>query len=314
MVRLTRRAALAVAAGLFAATPATAQDKLPVVATFSILGDMVRTVGGDDVSVATLVGPNGDAHGFEPKPADARTVGGAKLVVANGLGFDDWINRLVKAAGYKGPVVIASKGVKARKAEHEHEHGHEGGHKHGGHDEDATDPHAWQDIGNGRRYVANIADALAKADPDHAAAYWARAEAYDRELAALDAELRAQLNAIPRPKRKIITSHDAFGYFGKSYGIDFLSPVGVSTDSQPSAKDMAALIRQMKQKKVRVLFIENMTDPRLVQQLAREGGGIVGGQVYSDALSERDGPAPSYVEMFRHNVREFTAALKKADS
>src|SRR5919206_366462 len=167
-----------------------------------------------------------------------------------------------------------------------------------------------------RRAALAVAAGLfaAKADPGHAAAYRARAEAYDRDLAALDAELRAQLNAIPRPKRKIITSHDAFGYFGKSYGIDFLSPVGVSTDSQPSAKDMAALIRQMKQKKVRVLFIENMTDPRLVQQLAREGGGIVGGQVHSDALSERDGSAPSYVEMFRHNVRAFTAALKQAGS
>ena len=305
MTRFMRCAALALAVGLLAATQAAAQDRLPVVATFSILGDMVRAVGGDDVSVATLVGPNGDAHGFEPKPADARTVGGAKLVVANGLGFDSWIHRLAKAAGYGGRLAIASKGVTVRKAEHE-----PGGHAH----ENATDPHAWQDLDNGRRYVANIADALAAADPSHAAAYRARAEAYDRELAALDAEIRAELNAIPRPKRRIITSHDAFGYLGRSYGIDFLSPLGLGTDSQPSAKDMAALIRQMKRENVRVLFVETMTDSRLIQQLAREGGGIVGGQVYSDALSERDGPAPTYVEMFRHNVRAFTAALKQAGS
>jgi zinc/manganese transport system substrate-binding protein len=312
MRRLIRFVALACAGLVFAAAHLRAEERLNVVASFTILADMTRQVGGEHVTVTALVGPNGDAHSFNPNPSDAKTVAQAKLVIANGLGFDNWINRLTKSVGYKGPMLLASKGVKTRKAEQADEHASD--HKEGGHDHDATDPHAWQDLANARRYVANIADALAKADPAHAADYKARADAYDRDLAALDADIRSQLSAIPRDKRKIITSHDAFGYFGRAYGIDFLSPVGLSTESEPSAKDLAALIRQMKRQNVRVLFIETMSDPRLVQQLAREGGGIVGGQVYSDSLSDRDGPAPTYTEMFRHNVKEFVSALKQASS
>ena len=301
MARLLRFVALAFAIGMATATLSEAQEKLKAIASFTILADMVRQVGGDRVEVAALVGPDGDAHAYDPTPADARAVSKADLVFVNGLGFDNWMSKLTRAAGYKGPVVVASRGVNTRKGDETHEHGH---------DKNA-DPHAWQDLENGQRYVANIAEALAKADPTHAADYKARADAYNRELAALDAEARAGLEVIPRDRRKIITSHDAFGYFGQAYGVTFLAPVGLSTDSQPSAKEVAALIRQMKREKVRALFIENITDRRLVEQIAREGGGIVGGRIYSDALSGPDGPASSYAAMFRHNLKELLEALRK---
>ena len=301
MTRLLRLIALAFAMGMAAATPSNAQEKLKAIASFTILADMVRQVGGDRVEVAALVGPDGDAHAYDPSPADARAVSKADLVFVNGLGFDNWMSKLTRAAGYKGPVVVASQGVSTRKGDETHGHGH---------DKNA-DPHAWQDLENGQRYVANIAEALAKADPTHAADYKARADAYSQELAALDTEARAALETIPRDRRKIITSHDAFGYFGQAYGITFLAPVGLSTDSQPSAKEVAALIRQMKREKVRALFIENITDRRLVEQIAREGGGIVGGRIYSDALSGPDGQASSYAAMFRHNLKELLEALRK---
>ena len=308
------------AAGLFAAAllwsgPLRAADRtMSAVASFTILADMVRQVGGEHVQVAALVGPDGDAHAYDPSPADARAVSKADLIFVNGLGFDDWMSKLAKAAGYKGPVIVASTGARIRRGDetHDPDHGRHGAHSHGR--DRNLDPHAWQDLGNGQRYVTNIAEALAKADPEHAADYKARADTYNRELSALDAEARAMLDSIPRQARKIITSHDAFGYLGQTYGITFLAPVGLSTDSQPSAKQVAALIRQMKRERVRALFMENITDRRLVEQISREGGGIVGGRVYSDALSGPDGPAPSYTAMFRHNLQEFISALRKQTS
>jgi zinc/manganese transport system substrate-binding protein len=323
MHRLSRRLVLAALAATAIATssPAWAADRLRVVATFTILGDIVTNVGGEHVAVTTLVGPDGDAHVYEPTPADARALAQADVVVVNGLGFEGWIDRLIKASGYKGPVVVASEGVAPLRAEDDHGHNHARGqgrghaHRHGpaardkGHHHGDLDPHAWQDLANGRLYVANIARALAAADPARAADYRRRADAYDRELAALDRDIRDRLGAIPAERRKIITSHDSFRYFGRAYGITFRSPVSLSTDSEPSAGEVAALIRQMKREGVRVLFIENITDPRLMQQLAREADAIIGGTLYSDSLSGPDGPAPTYIDMFRHNVGVLAAAL-----
>ena len=294
MYRLSRRSWFATVAALAVAPTSRvrATDKLKVVTTFTILGDMVRNVGREHVALTTLVGPNADAHVYEPTPADARALAQADLVVVNGLGFEGWIDRLVKASGYKGPVVVASEGVAPLTVEG-----------------NRPDPHAWQDLANGRLDVANIARALVAADPAHAEDYRRRAEAYDRELAALDRDIRGRLDAFPADRRKVITSHDAFQYFGRAYGIDFRAPVGLSTESEPSAGEVAALVRQMRDEGIHALFVENITDPRLVEQLAREAGAVIGGTLYSDSLSGPTGPAPTYLDMFRHNVGEISKAV-----
>ncbi|MGF1627997.1 MAG: metal ABC transporter substrate-binding protein [Kiloniellaceae bacterium] len=313
MHRLSRCLFFAALATLAVATtsPSWAADKLKVVTTFTILGDMARNVGGEHIALTTLVGPDGDAHVYEPTPADARALAQADLVIVNGLGFEGWIDRLVNASGYKGAVVVASDGISALKGEEDHGHGHSEAHAEKGkdHHHGELDPHAWQDLANGRLYVANIARALAAADPAHADDYRRRAEAYDGELVALDRDIRSRLDAVPADRRKVITSHDAFQYFGRAYGIDFHAPVGLSTESEPSAGEVGALVRQMREEGIRALFVENITDPRLVQQLAREAGAVIGGTLYSDSLSGPTGPAPTYLDMFRHNASEIAKAF-----
>ena len=294
MPRLSRRSWLGAVATLALATTSRsrAAGKLKVVTTFTILADMVRNVGREQVALTTLVGPDADAHVYEPTPADARALAEANLVVVNGLGFEGWIDRLVRVSGYTGPIVVASEGIAALTVE-----------------ENRPDPHAWQDLANGRLKVANIARAMAAADPAHADVYRRRAAAYDHELAALDRDIRSRLDTSPGGRRKVITSHDAFQYFGRAYGIDFRAPVGLSTESEPSAGELAALVRQMRDEGIHVLFIENITDPRLVEQLAREAGAVIGGRLYSDSLSGPAGPAPTYLDMFRHNVGEIAKAV-----
>ncbi|WP_029353455.1 metal ABC transporter substrate-binding protein [Bosea sp. 117] len=307
---LSRRSwlAAAVAAALLP-TLAQAQESkpLPVVASFSILGDLVKNVGGDRVAVSTLVGPNGDAHVFQPAPADAKKVAAARVVFVNGLGFEGWMDRLVKASGTKASLVVASTGVSPREMEDEEE-----GHAHGakdGHAHEITDPHAWQSVANAKLYVGNIRDGLIAADPDGKAAYEANASAYLAKLDALDAEVKAAIAAIPPERRRIITSHDAFGYFGAAYGMEFIAPQGVSTEAEASAKDVARIIRQIKAEKIPAVFMENISDPRLVKRIATETGAKIGGAVYSDALSDDKGPASTYIEMIQNNIRAFSAAL-----
>ena len=322
MHRFSRRLFLAalVALAVGAAYPSWAAGKLKVVATFTVLGDMVKNVGGEHVTLTTLVGPDGDAHVYEPTPADARALAEADLVLVNGLGFEGWIDRLVKASGYKGPVVVASEGIALLRVEEDHGHGHGDAHgsaeksgkhedHHDHHHEGEFDPHAWQDLANGRVYVANIARALAAADAAHADDYRGRAEAYDRELMMLDRDIRSRLDGVPAEQRKVITSHDAFQYFGRAYGIAFHAPVGLSTEDEPSAGEVAALIRQMRDEGIRTLFVDNITDARLVQQLAREAEAVVGGTLYSDSLSGAAGPAATYLGMFRHNASEIVKAF-----
>lgn len=288
---------------------------LQVAASFSILGDIVGRVGGERVQVHTLVGPDEDAHAFQPRPSDARTVGNAALVVVNGLGFDDWMTRLARAGGYKGEVVVASAGIAplamTKDDGHRHDHGHD--HDHGGSDDhgdgQAVDPHAWQDVANVRRYVANVAAALAAADPGGATTYRANAERYDAELQALDAEIRAAFASLPAERRKVVSSHAAFGYFGRAYGIRFLSPVGVANNAEPTARGVARLIRQLETEKVPAVFIENIADPRLIERIRSESGARTGGTLYSDALSKAGGPAPTYVKMMRSNLETLHSAL-----
>ncbi len=308
---LTKRTAISLLVGCIALggslLPAAAQnpEKLKVVATFSILGDLVRNVGGDRVEVTTLVGPNGDAHVYSPTPADGRRLTEAKIVFTNGLKFEGWINRLVKSSGTKAVRVEAAKGVKPLAGEEE-EHGHSHGHDHG---HEGLDPHAWQSIGNAKIYVANIRDALIAADASGKAAYEANATAYLAKLDELEAEARNLTAKIPADRRKIITSHDAFRYFEEAYGIDFVSPQGVSTEAEASAKDVAKIIQQIKREKIGAVFVENVSDARLMERIAQETGAKIGDRVYSDALSEPNGPAGTYIDMMRHNIRAFSAAL-----
>lgn len=299
---LAALAGLAVAVPLFAG-PAAAQEKLPVVATFSILGDMVANVGGDRIALKTLVGPDGDAHVYNPTPSDARAVAEARLVFVNGLAFEGWIDRLVKASGTKATLVTATKGVKPREMEDGHGHGHDHG---------AKDPHAWQSVSNAKLYVAAIRDGLIAADPAGKAAYEANAAAYVAKLEALDAEVKAAIAKVPAGDRKVLTSHDAFGYFAEAYGIAFIAPQGISTEAEATARDVAKLVRQIKREKVKAVFVENVTDARLLQSIAKETGVKLGGAIYSDALSGANGPAATYIDMVRHNVGLLTAAMAGA--
>ncbi len=297
---LTRRAALAAGLALLASPlPAATGGAGPVkaVATFSILGDLVRQVGGERVEVTTLVGPNGDAHVYSPTPADGRRLTDARVIFTNGLNFEGWIDRLIKSSGAKAPKVEAARGVKPLAGD-EHGHGHGG-----------PDPHAWQSIGNGKVYAANIRDALIAADPDGRAAYEAQAAAYLARLDEVEAEAKSLAARIPPERRKIITSHDAFRYFEAAYGIDFVSPQGVSTEAEASAKDVGRIIQQIRREKIAAVFVENVSDARLMERIAKETGARIGERVYSDALSEPGGPAGTYIDMMRHNIRAFSAAL-----
>ena len=363
---------------LFFAVPAFAQsDKpIPVVATFSILGDMVKRIGGPHVALSTLVGPDGDTHVYQPTPADARAVSKAKLLFVNGLEFEGWIDRLVKASGFKGTRVVTTEGIKPipfeeghddhGKEEHHkddhhkddhhkddhhkdeqgegahhkddhHKHGHDDhkkdehkdGHaehaKHGdddhkkgdhrdhgdhhGHDHGAFDPHAWQSLNHAVTYVDNITAALVKAFPVKAAAFKANRAAYVAEIEALDMEIRAMIANLPKSKRTVVTSHDAFQYFGRDYGVTFLAPQGLSTESEASAQDVARLIKQMRKQDISAVFIENITDRRLLEQIARETGAAIGGTLYPGALSGNDGPAATYLKMMRHNATTLAQSL-----
>jgi zinc/manganese transport system substrate-binding protein len=290
--------------GLFAGAQAA---KLPVVASFSILGDMVQAIGGERIALKTLVQPGGDAHVYSPTPADAKAVAEASVVITNGLKFEAWMRRLMQASASKAVMVEASKGIRARVEKDAHGHGKadKHGHNHGG-----QDPHAWQSVGNVVVYVRNIRDALVAADPAGKPTYEANASRYLAELEALERDIRAAVAQIPADRRKVITSHDAFGYFADSYGIQFLSPRGLSTEAEASAKDVARLITQIKKEKIAAVFVENISDQRLIQQIAQETGAKVGGTLFSDALSKADGPAPTYIGMMRHNLKMISDALR----
>ena len=275
-----------------AAQPSSGQDRLKVVATFSILGELTSEVGGDKVAVTTFVAPDTDAHTYQPKPTDIRALAAAKVLVSNGLGFEGWIDRLADAASFKGTRIVVSKDVPTAP-------------------DQRTDPHCWQDVTCTRTYVANITAGLAVADPANAAFYRDRAAAYDKRLAALDGWIRSQIAQVPEDRRKAITGHNSFNYFAHAYGVTFESPRGYNTDSEPSARDMANLIRQVREQKIKALFIENMTNPVLVDEIAKDSGATVGPRLYSDALSKPGGPAATYEAMMRHNVTALVAGMSK---
>ncbi|MBX3580760.1 MAG: zinc ABC transporter substrate-binding protein [Rhizobiaceae bacterium] len=313
------------------ALPAHSAEPLNVVASFSIIGDFARNVGGDRIELTTLVGPDGDAHVYEPRPADAASVSAADVVLVNGLHFEGFLKRLVEASGTKAAVVELTKGVQPLSTEeeeeaHEHEshddhaheaqddHAHEANdagddHGHEGHDHGPIDPHAFQSIANAKIYVKNIADAFCAADAEDCDTFKTNAAAYSDKLDALEAEVKDTIAAIPADKRTIINSHDAFGYFENAYGITFLAPEGISTEAEASAADVAKLIEQVRHDKASAIFVENITNQRLIEQIASETGLKIGGTLYSDALSGADGPAATYIDLMRHNIGAIKGAI-----
>lgn len=347
-----------------AALPGTvrADEPIKVVATFSILGDMVDAIGGDAIDLSILVGPDGDAHVYQPTPQAAKAVSEADVLIINGLEFEGWLERLTEAASFDGELVVATDGVTAldfdehgdhddhadhaahdeeKHAEHgqddhdhdhekeaghsdhshdehsddehghdDHDHAKEAGHDdHAGHNHGAFDPHAWQSIENAKIYVGNIASGLAQADPDNATVFFTNRASYMEELEALEADVSAMMAALPDEKRTVVTSHDAFGYFAEAYGVTFEAPQGLSTESEVSAADLAKMIEQIKAEGISAVFVESITDNRLMEQIANETGAVIGGTLYSDALSDADGPASTYLDMMRYNAATISQAL-----
>jgi zinc/manganese transport system substrate-binding protein len=281
--------------------PVRASEPLPVVATFSILADMVKQVGGPHVIVTSLVGPNFDAHVFDPTPADAKRLAAAKLVVVNGLGFEGWMSRLIKSSGYKGPVLTASKGVKTipmANSDHGHIHSHT-----------VPDPHAWQSLLNARQYVENIKVALSTAMPAQTADFQARATDYLKQIDALEKRTHARIAAVPIERRRVITSHDAFGYFARAYKVSFYPLQGLSTGSEASAADVVRIVNEIKNNKVTAIFAENISDPRVLERIAKDTGAKIGGTLFADALSASGTDADTYLKMFEHNVSTIVSGM-----
>lgn len=300
------------ALGALAFQPLThAQTSAPVkaVASFSILGDLVRQVGGERVQVDVLVGPGADAHVFQPSPSHAKQVAQAQVVFANGLGFEGWMQRLLDSAGYKSQPMVVSQGIKPLQSAGD-DHDHKGGKHDHLHHHGEADPHAWQAVPNVITYVANIAKGLCAADAAGCDTYKKNAGVYTGQLRALDAEIKATWATIPAAQRKLITSHDAFGYYAKAYGVKFLAPQGLSTDSEASAKGVAQLVRQIKKEKIKALFVESISDPRLIEQIGRETGVKPAGELFSDALSDASRPAATYMAMMRANTHAMAQAIK----
>jgi zinc/manganese transport system substrate-binding protein len=284
---------------------AASADELKVVSTFSIISDFAREVGGDRIALTTLVGPDGDAHVYEPRPADAVAMTEADVVLTNGLEFEGFISRLIAASETDAAIVETTQGIEPLRLE---EGGETDGADHG-HDHGEFDPHAWQSVANAKIYVGNIVEAFCAADSQGCETYRTNGEAYAVELDALDADIRTTIDAIPQSNRTVITSHEAFGYYTQAYGIRFIAPKGISTEAEASAADVAALIDQIKADNASAIFVENISDPRLVDRIAAETGLTVGGTLYSDALSGEDGPAASYIEMMRHNTETIASGI-----
>ena len=299
-------------------TASWAEQPIPVVATFSILGDMVERIGGEHIALTTLVGPEGDTHVYQPTPKAARSVAEADLLFMNGLEFEGWLERLAEAASFDGAMVVATTGVvPIAFEEHEDddhgEHDDHDDHKehddHAGHDHGTFDPHAWQSLDNAVIYANNIAAGLAQADPANASKYYTNRAAFVAEIVALKSDIDAMMAALPADKRTVVTPHDAFGYFAEAYNLTFKAPQGMSTESEVSAADVAALITQIRRERISAVFIESITDNRMMEQIANETGATIGGTLYSDALSGETGPASTYLDMMRHNATTLSDAL-----
>jgi zinc/manganese transport system substrate-binding protein len=290
--------ACVLAAALFASSTYASEAKtLAVVASMTVLADVVSTVGGDHVTVKSLVGPNGDPHVYEPTPDDAKALKAADVVFVSGEGLEGWMVRLIKASGAKGKPIVASDGIKTRTMEDD--------------GKVVTDPHVWNDPKNGIVWTQNIVKALTTADPDDAADFKANGDRLIADLTAVDAYARQVLSGLPAAKRKVLTTHDAFGYFGRAYGVTFLAPQGISTEAEASAADVGKIIKQIRKDGIKVYFFENSNDPRMIEQIAKETGAVAGGTLYVESLSKSDGPAPTYLKMLKYNIDLLAAAMAR---
>lgn len=278
-----------------------ANEKIKIIASFSILADIAENIGGDRVEIDSLVGPGQDAHSFDPSPTDVVHIENAMLIIINGLGFEGWLERMMTSSRTLPKIVVASDGIAPLHADDaastniQHPN--------------ALDPHAWQDAANARIYAKNIMRALVTVDAEHRDIYVANFERFDAELSKLDAHIRNEIATIPVQRRKLVTTHDAFGYFEKAYGLEIIAPLGVAPEAQPSAKDVARIIRQIRTDSIPAIFLETMIDSRLAEQISSESGAKLGGKLYSDALSAKNGPAGSYIAMMETNIRELKHAL-----
>ena len=321
-LRSTLKSATALAAFTLSFPMASwAEEPIPVVATFSILGDMVERIGGEHIALTTLVGPDGDSHVYQPTPKAARSVAESDVLFLNGLDFEGWLQRLAEAASFDGAMVVATNGVVPiafddhddhddHDDEKHDDHDDEKHDDHAGHDHGAFDPHAWQSLENAVIYANNIAAGLAQADPENAGDYYANRAAFVAEVEMLSADIEAMMKSLPADKRTVVTPHDAFGYFAATYDLTFVAPQGMSTESEVSAGDVAALITQIREESISAVFIESITDNRMMEQIANETGATIGGTLYSDALSAKSGPASTYLDMMRHNATTLFDALE----
>ena len=338
-LRSTLKSATALAAFTLSFPMASwAEEPIPVVATFSILGDMVERIGGEHIALTTLVGPDGDSHVYQPTPKAARSVAESDVLFLNGLDFEGWLERLAEAASFDGAMVVATNGVvpiafddhddhddekhddhddhddhnDEKHDEHDDhdDHDDEKHDDHAGHNHGAFDPHAWQSLENAVIYANNIAAGLAQADPENAGDYYANRAAFVAEVEMLSADIEAMMKSLPADKRTVVTQHDAFGYFAATYDLTFVAPQGLSTESEVSAGDVAALITQIREESISAVFIESITDNRMMKQIANETGATIGGTLYSDALSAQSGPASTYLDMMRHNATTLFDALE----
>jgi zinc/manganese transport system substrate-binding protein len=310
-LRSTLKSATALAAFTLSFPMASwAEEPIPVVATFSILGDMVERIGGEHIALTTLVGPDGDSHVYQPTPKAARSVAESDVLFLNGLDFEGWLERLAEAASFDGAMVVATNGVVPIAFDDHDDHDDEKHDDHAGHDHGAFDPHAWQSLENAVIYANNIAAGLAQADPENAGDYYANRAAFVAEVEMLSADIEAMMKSLPADKRTVVTQHDAFGYFAATYDLTFVAPQGMSTESEVSAGDVAALITQIREESISAVFIESITDNRMMEQIANETGATIGGTLYSDALSAKSGPASTYLDMMRHNATTLFDALE----
>ncbi|TCS41594.1 metal ABC transporter substrate-binding protein [Reinekea marinisedimentorum] len=292
-----------------AANADNTEKKIELVASFTVLADIAEEIGGEYVEVSSIVGINSDTHVYRARPADARKVVHADILVMNGLGFEGWLERLVQSSGFQGQKIVVTDGLTV--IHHDEDESEEGDHfELGGHNHD-DDPHAWHSLDNGIAYATAIADGLKKAVPEHQAYFQQRLASFTEQAEQLDVELKQMISSLPENNRRVITSHDAFSYLGEAYGLEFISPQNVSTESEASARDVAMLIRQIREQNIAAVFLENISDDRLMKQIAQETGATIGGTLYSGALSDENGPAPTYLDMMRHNVTTLVQALSQ---
>ena len=296
------------------------ENRKKIVVSFSILEDLVSVIGGKRVHVTSLVRRNMDSHMFQPTPRQAKIVASADLVIMNGLGFEGWMERLVKASGYKGKTIVATDNIPKLKFEDDHDdhddhkkddHGHKKDHDdHHGHGHGEWDPHVWLSVPKMKIYVTNVAEAMSRMDPSSKTYYMKNLKKYISDLNNLDKFIRRSINSIPKKDRVVITSHEAFGHLSNEYGIEFLAPQGLSTETRASASKIASIVRFIKKHSVKAVFPENITDNRLIEQISKQTKIKIGASLYSDALSEKNGPAGTYLNYMRYNVNTIVNALK----